>query len=137
MSDRVIKEIDFKNYSPLTLAYVGDGAYELLVRKYIVTKANAPVKKLHEHAVKMVRCEFQAKICKELLIDIMSEDEKAIYTRGRNAKVNSVPKNANRSDYNAATGFECMFGYLYLIGETQRLEELFALICKYYEENQT
>ncbi len=130
------KEVDLKEYSPLTLAFVGDGVYDLFVREHIVTKENAPVKKLHESAVKMVKCEFQAKICKELLVDIMTEEEKSAYTRGRNAKVNSIPKNAKHSDYHAATGFESMFGYLYLKGETDRLKYFFKLICEFYDKYQ-
>ncbi len=130
------KNIDLKTYSPLTLAFIGDGVYDLFVREYIVTKENAPVKKLHEHAVKMVRCDWQARVIKEVLMDILSDEEKNIYTRGRNAKVNSVPKNSKPADYHAATGFEALIGYLYLGKRQERIDEFFNLIIKFYENQE-
>lgn len=85
-------ESDPKQLSPLTLAYVGDGVYELFVREYIVSKGNCPVKKLHSRAVSFVRCEFQAKVLSEVLMPLFTEEEKEVCLRGRNAHVSHVPK---------------------------------------------
>ena len=112
---------DPKQLSPLTLAFVGDAAFELFVRERLVCLANCPVKKLHQNAVAQVRCQAQAKFM-ELLMPILTE-------RGRNANT-SIPKNAEPADYHAATGFEAMFGYLYLKGEIDRLRQLFSIICE-------
>lgn len=128
LSSFLNNNIDFKTMSPLTLAFVGDGIYELLVREYIVGKGNCPVKKLHAAKVDMVRCEFQAKITREVLIHAFSDEEMEIYMRGRNAHVGHVPKNSDVADYHAATAFEAVFGYLYLKGETGRLNELFMMV---------
>ena len=123
-------EMDPKQLSPLTLAYVGDGVYELFVREYIVSKGNCPVKKLHSRAVEFVRCEFQAKMINEVLLPIFTEEEKEIYLRGRNAHVGHVPKNSSVADYHAATAFECVFGYLYLSGRLERLQMFFEKIVE-------
>ena len=104
-------ESDPKQLSPLTLAYVGDGVYELFVREYIVSKGNCPVKKLHSRAVSFVRCEFQAKVLSEVLMPLFTEEEKEVCLRGRNAHVSHVPKNSSVADYHAATAFECVFRY--------------------------
>ena len=120
--------MDPKQLSPLTLAYVGDGVYELFVREYIVSKGNCPVKKLHSRAVEFVRCEFQAKVLSEILMPIFTQDEMDICLRGRNAHVSHVPKNSSVADYHAATAFECVFGYLYLSGQLDRLRMFFEKI---------
>ena len=121
--------MDPKQLSPLTLAYVGDGVYELFVREYIVSKGNCPVKKLHSQAVEFVRCEFQAKVLSEILMPIFTQDEMDICLRGRNAHVSHVPKNSSVADYHAATAFECVFGYLYLSGRLDRLQLFFERIA--------
>ena len=123
-------DMDPKQLSPLTLAYVGDGVYELFVREHIVSKGNCPVKKLHSRAVEFVRCEFQAKMINEVLLPMFTEEEKEIYLRGRNAHVSHVPKNSSVADYHAATAFECVFGYLYLSGRLDRLQMFFEKIVE-------
>ncbi|MFI3326056.1 MAG: ribonuclease III domain-containing protein [Clostridia bacterium] len=128
-------DTNYKTLSPLTLAYIGDGVYETFVREYLISKGNQPVNTLHKAAVEFVRCEFQSFIIKELLDEILTSEEKTVYTRGRNAKVPHVPKNSNIADYHAATGFECLFGYLYLKGELERLKEFFTIITLYKENN--
>ena len=120
--------MDPRQLSPLTLAYVGDGVYELFVREYIVSKGNCPVKKLHSRAVEFVRCEFQAKMINEVLMPLLTKEETEIYLRGRNAHVSHVPKNSSVADYHAATAFECVFGYLYLSGQLDRLRLFFDKI---------
>lgn len=114
--------------SPLTLAFVGDGVYELFVRQYIVSLGNCPVKKLHGKSVKMVCCGAQHKALSEKLWPLLTEEEKAMALRGRNAHVGHVPKNASVEEYHGATALETLFGWLYLRGETSRLQELFAAV---------
>lgn len=128
------KEIDLKTMSPLSLAYMGDVVYELFVREYLVTKGNSNVKKLHSKSVEMVRCQFQAKLINENLMEILTDEEKDVYMRGRNSKVGHVPKNASVADYHAATGFEAMFGYIYLKGDIIRLKELFEIMAENWED---
>ena len=123
-------ESDPKQLSPLTLAYVGDGVYELFVREYIVSKGNCPVKKLHSRA-------FQAKVLSEVLMPLFTEEEKEVCLRGRNAHVSHVPKNSSVADYHAATAFECVFGYLYLRGELERLRLFFDKILEFAETEET
>lgn len=110
--------------SPLTLAFVGDGVFDLMVRERLVCNANAPVNSLNSQKVSAVRCQSQAEIIKGL-IDELTEEELAVFKRGRNARTNSTPKNASLSDYHMATGLEALWGYLYLKGDTDRLLELF------------
>lgn len=124
---------DPKLLSPLTLAYVGDGVYELFVREYIVSKGNCPVKKLHSRAVEFVRCEFQAKVLAEVLQPLFTGEEQEICLRGRNAHVSHVPKNSSVADYHSATAFECVFGYLYLSGQLERLRMFFSKITDLVE----
>ena len=124
------QSLDMKTVSPLTLAFVGDGVYELLVREFIVSKGNCPVKKLNGAKVKMVCCEFQAAAGRDILYPMLSEEEAEVYLRGRNAHVGHVPKNASVADYHGATALEALFGYLYLTGNATRLQELFEAILK-------
>lgn len=122
-------ECDPKQLSPLTLAFVGDCVFELFVREWLVCQANWPVNALHKHSVAQVCCQAQAKSM-EKLMPFLTEREQQIFKRGRNATTSHVPKNASPKDYHAATGFETMFGYLYLNGEIARLRELFSMICE-------
>ena len=114
---------DPKQLSPLTLAFVGDAAFELFVRERLVCLANCPVKKLHQNAVAQVRCQAQAKFM-ELLMPILTEEEIAVFKRGRNAKSVTMAKHATMIDYRMATGFEALMGYLYLTEQFDRLVEL-------------
>ena len=114
--------------SPLPLAFVGDGVYELLVREYLIAQGNCPVKKLHSRKVELVRCQAQAQALREALWPLLSEDEREICLRGRNAHVGHVPKNATVEDYHSATALEALFGWLHLQGESARLRQLFAWI---------
>ncbi len=119
--------------SPLTLAFIGDTVFDLLVREQVVRQANRPVGKLHALCAKRVCAGAQAQAV-NLLLPVITQDELAIYKRGRNADSGHKPKNASEADYHAATGLEALFGWLYLKGETQRINELFAIICKTYDE---
>lgn len=113
--------------SPLTLAFVGDGVYDLLVRDYLVRRANRPVGELNRIKVSLVNCGSQAKLAKQLLPSL-TEKETLIYKRGRNAAPKCTPKHGSVADYHSATGLESLLGYLYLNGETQRLNTLFKII---------
>lgn len=114
-------------YSPLTLAFLGDGVYDLLVRESLVNRANRPAGELNRQKVAMVNCRAQAEYA-QLLMPRLSEKELAVYKRGRNAAPKCTPKNGSVADYHSATGLECLFGYLHVNGETERINELFDII---------
>lgn len=119
-------ERDINAYSPLTLAYLGDAVYEIIIRTLIVEERPRMVKMLHKHASRLVNAKAQA----TLMISIenaLSKEETTIYKRGRNAKSHSVAKNADIHDYRIATGLEALMGYLYLTGNTKRCLELIKL----------
>ena len=117
-----------KQLSPLTLAFYGDCVYEVLVRRKIVNEGSRPSNELHRLAVTMVRASFQS-AAYEKLLPILSEEETDILKRGRNATGLNPPKSSNPRDYHRATAVEVLFGYLDLIGEKERIEELFEVIC--------
>ena len=118
------KAKDIRTYSPLALAYIGDGVYELFVRtKVIEEHENMPANKLHKKTVQYVKAHAQADSI-DAMLPHLTEDETAVYKRGRNAKSNTTPKNADMADYRKATGFEALIGFLYLSGENERLNEL-------------
>lgn len=121
------KECNTNEISPLTLAFIGDGVYDLLVREKLVCEANRPVGTLNSEKIKIVNCAAQAKSAKTLL-DLLTEEEMQAFKRGKNARAMTVPKKARRSDYHTATGLEALFGYLYLNDRMDRIRELFALI---------
>ena len=111
-------------FSPLALAYIGDGVYELFVRtKVIEEHENMPANKLHKKTVQYVKAHAQADSI-DAMLPHLTEDETAVYKRGRNTKSNTTPKNADMADYRKATGFEALIGFLYLSGENERLHEL-------------
>lgn len=110
-------------FSPLVLAYMGDAVFEVFVREMFVRKANVQVNKLHKRASSIVKAEAQARMIAAIK-DELTEKEKSIYKRGRNAKSHTTAKNASVSDYRKATGFEALMGYLYLNGEHKRMTEL-------------
>ena len=118
-----LKKPDARAYSPLTLAYLGDAVYEIIIRSIVVSQSNAPVQKLHKRSSDLVKASAQAGIIKKIE-DMLSEDELAVYKRGRNAKSYTVAKNASMTDYRMATGFEALMGYLFLQGQMERILEL-------------
>ena len=115
--------------SPLALAFVGDGVYELLVRTWLCAHGRATGKGLHRAAVELVRAPSQA-VRADRILPLLTEAELAVYKRGRNAHVNTIPHNASRSDYLKATALECLLGYLYLRGERERISQLFAVMME-------
>ncbi len=117
-----------KQLSPSTLAFIGDAVFELLVREYVISKKGSmPVSKLHKATVNYVcaASQFKAAIKIEKML---TEEEADIYRRGRNATGSHVPRNSRPREYRAATGIECLFGFLYLQGDVIRLQELFVYI---------
>lgn len=120
-------DVNPKQLSPLNLAFIGDCVYEMLVREQLVCEANRPVNDLHRESVKMVKAQAQVEAF-ETIKDVLSEEEMAIFKRGRNAKVGHSPKSATEGEYHTATGFESLFGYLYLEDKIDRIKELFKII---------
>jgi len=121
-----IEKKDLCSYSPLTLAYIGDGIYELVIRSMLVSEGNEQVNKLHKKSSALVKAETQSIIIKAVM-DELSEEELKIYKRGRNAKSFTSAKNASMMDYRMATGFEALIGYLYISGETDRMMEIIKM----------
>ncbi len=116
-----------KQLSPQTLAFVGDTVYDLLVRGYLASTAQRPVGELNRQKVKLVNCEAQAEAVKKLTPSL-TEEEIDIYRRGRNAFTKNTPKNSSVADYHSATGLEALFGFLYLKGDIDRINNLFTII---------
>lgn len=115
-----IKEVDIRTYSPLTLAYIGDGIFDLVIRSIVVGRGNTRANELHHRTSHIVKAHTQAEMIEKLLPHL-TEEESDIYRRGRNAKSPTMAKNATMSDYRKATGFEALMGYLYLTDQFERI----------------
>lgn len=113
------KEVDIRTYSPLTLAYIGDGIFDIIIRTVVVERGNSPVNGLHKKTISYVNAGTQARMI-EALQDELTEEELAVYKRGRNAKSYTSAKNASIGDYRKATGLEALMGYLYLLNRMDR-----------------
>ncbi len=124
--------MDINSLSPGALAFVGDAYFGLLVRVRL-SQINRPSGELHSRSVKLVNASAQAKGF-EIIVEVLSENELCIFKRGRNAHVNSVPKNSSVRDYHIATGLETLFGYLHLSGQDNRAEELFNKIWENFAD---
>ena len=118
-----IPEVDIRTYSPLALAYIGDGVYDLVIRSIVVARGNTRAGELHRRTSRIVRAQAQAQMIDELL-PRLTEEEREVYRRGRNAKSPTMAKNATMLDYRKATGFEALMGWLYLRDEFARVVEL-------------
>ena len=114
---------DIRSYSSLTLAYIGDGIYELVIRTILVEQGNCQPQKLHKRASALVKAQAQSDMM-EVLTPLLTESELSVYRRGRNAKSYTMAKNATMGDYRRATGFEALMGYLYLTDQEERMLEL-------------
>lgn len=114
------KEQDVRAYSPLTLAYIGDAIYDLIIRSVVVERGNRAANDLHKRTTRYVKAEAQAKMIVALQEEL-TEEEEAVYKRGRNAKSYTAAKNATIGDYRKATGFEALMGFLYLTEQTDRM----------------
>lgn len=120
------EEVDIRTYSPLTLAYIGDGIYDLVIRTVVVERANRTAGELHKKTIQYVKAQTQARMA-EALLESLTGEEEAVYKRGRNAKSSTTAKNASVTDYRKATGLEALLGYLYL---TDRMDRVLLLIKK-------
>lgn len=125
------KEQDINSYSPLTLAYIGDDVYDLVVRTVVVERGNRAANGLHKTTSNLVKAQTQAQLI-EAVMEKLTDQEKSVYRRGRNAKSYTSAKNASIGDYRKATGLEALIGYLYLTDRMDRVLELmkegFALL---------
>lgn len=117
------KKQDIRQYSPLTLAYVGDAVYDLIIRTAVAGQANRPANALHHSTIKYVSAGAQARIAAALM-DMLTEEERSVYNRGKNSKPHTTAKNATLAEYMKATGFEAVLGYLYLSDRMERVLEL-------------
>lgn len=115
-----LKPVDAKTYSPLVLAYIGDAVFELFIRTKVVNHGSMQVNKMHKKSASLVKAETQATLIK-VLEETLTEEERAVFKRGRNARSASIAKHATMIDYRMATGFEALMGYLYLTGQYERL----------------
>ena len=124
-------ESNGENYelSALAFAHVGDAVFELMVRTWICMHGASTAKQIHGKTVAYVSARAQA-LAAERLMPVLSDEETAVFKRGRNAHVNSIPRGSTHEEYHTATGIETLFGYLYLNGSTTRLDELFELVIK-------
>lgn len=129
MLEALRPNVEPKQMNPLTLAFVGDVVFELLVRQRLVADGDRPVGQLHNLAVAQVKAAAQAEAYHRLE-PLLDEEELSILKRGRNSHSVHPPKNAHPQDYRKATGVEALFGYLYLKGRTARVEELFSAISQ-------
>ena len=119
-------EVDLKTLSPLTLAFVGDCIYDLILRTVIVERHNASPNQLHREKRRLAKAPAQAEMA-EVLQEHLTQEELAVYRRGRNAKSHTTAKNASVLDYRKATGLEALYGWLYLSGQEERLLQLLRL----------
>lgn len=125
-SNKALTKTEAKQYSPLTLAFLGDAVYSLLVREMLVKTANRPTNALHKESIKLVNANCQAEMIKKIHSEL-TEEEESIFKRGRNAHSGHVPKNQSDADYRYATGLETLYGYLYLIGDFKRILYIFNI----------
>lgn len=121
-----LEDQDIRTYSPLTLAYIGDGIYELYIRTILVKQGNCQANKLHRRASRLVKAPAQSAMV-ETLEPLFTPEEEAVYKRGRNAKSYTTAKNATMGEYRRATGFEAVMGYLYLTGQHIRMIDLIKI----------
>lgn len=121
-----VPDVDIRTYSPLALAYIGDGVFDLIIRSVVVGRGNTKPNRLHQRTSQIVKAHTQAQII-EYLLPQLDEEEADIYRRGRNANSATMAKNATVADYRKATGLEALVGYLYLTDRFERLMDLIKL----------
>lgn len=121
-----MEEVDIHTYSPLTLAYIGDSIYDLIIKSIVINEGNKQVQKLHRETSSLVQASTQSLMMRAMQ-EHLTEEEHAIYRRGRNAKSVSPAKNQSITDYRRATGFEALMGYLYLKKDWKRIVDLVKL----------
>lgn len=131
-----LRDVDVREYSPLTLAYIGDAVYDLIIRSLVINGGNQPVQKLHKRTCFYVQASAQSRMMRKLQ-ECLTEEEHGIYKRGRNAKSVSPAKNQSVTDYRRATGFEALLGYLYLKKDWKRMLELVGIGLEYIKTENT
>ncbi len=129
-----MEEVDIREYSPLTLAYIGDCVYDLVIKSLVINAGNKQVNKLHQETSKLVQASAQSLMMRTMQ-EHLTEEEHAVYKRGRNAKSVSPAKNQSITDYRRATGFEALLGYLYLKKDYKRLLDLIKVGLDSLESN--
>lgn len=118
-----MQEVDIREYSPLTLAYIGDSIYDLIIKSLVINRGNKQVQKLHKETSSLVQASAQSMMMRAMQEEL-TDEERAVYKRGRNAKSVSPAKNQSITDYRRATGFEALLGYLYLKEDWKRMLDL-------------
>ncbi|MBR3396054.1 MAG: ribonuclease III [Firmicutes bacterium] len=129
-----MREVDYKNYNSIALAFMGDAVYERFIRERILRSGKTGADKMHRAAVRYVKAAAQELSLREMLDDL-TEDEQVVVHRARNHKITSKPKNADPLTYKMATAFEALLGYLYLSGQSERLAELMERAAQTVENN--
>ena len=129
-----MREVDYKNYNSIALAFMGDAVYERFIRERILRSGKTGADKMHRAAVRYVKAAAQELSLREML-DVLTEDEQTVVHRARNHKITSKPKNADPLTYKMATAFEALLGYLYLSGQSERLAELMERAAQTVENN--
>lgn len=124
-----LSQDEIRGISSIGLAHLGDAVYELLVRTYLCAHGKATGKGLHRATIELVCAPKQAELS-ERILPILTEEESAVFKRGRNANVHSVPQHASRAQYQQATALEALFGWLYLNGDKMRINELFNIMME-------
>ena len=135
MLESTENKISGNSLNGLSLAFIGDAVYEVMVREHLLANGSLQVGKLHKMAVEMVRASFQADIF-DFLEPIISEEECSILHRGRNASATHIPKGANAIEYRKATGVEALFGWLYMEHKNDRIKELFEMIIEHSKKEE-
>ena len=128
-----MQEVNIDSYSPLTLAYIGDCVYDLIIKTMFISEGNKQVKKLHQETRKVVQASAQSEMMR-VIQEVLTEEEHAVYRRGRNAKSVSPAKNQSLTDYRRATGFEALMGWLYLQNDWKRMIDLIKIGLEHLEE---
>lgn len=128
-----MKEVNIDSYSPLTLAYIGDSVYDLIIKSLVINEGNKQVKKLHQETCRMVQASAQSEMMR-VIQGVLTEEEHAVYRRGRNAKSVSPARNQSLTDYRRATGFEALMGWLYLKSDWKRIIDLVKIGLTHLEE---
>lgn len=131
-----MEEVDIREYSPLTLAYIGDCIYDLVIKSLVINEGNKQVNKLHQETSRLVQASAQSLMMRTMQ-EHLTEEEHAVYKRGRNAKSVSPAKNQSITDYRRATGFEALLGYLYLKKDYKRLLDLVKIGLDSLESSKT
>lgn len=128
-----MQEVDVKTYSPLALAYIGDCIFDLIIKSLVLNQGNKQVQKLHKETSQIVQASAQSRMMR-VIQEHLTEEEHAVYKRGRNSKTVTPAKNQSVTDYRRATGFESLMGYLYLKKEWKRMLELIKMGLDELEE---